>query len=138
MTPDECFDAMAKVLGHSNPQDTGYIQLLEDVKKLKTQMDALRKQTCCADGEKLEDRIGEIIQYKNKYREENKKLKEEVEILNKYREEMAENRRNHRREVEDIVDVKDYIKKLKEETSRSFVSLILSGKTRSNSRKVLF
>jgi len=35
MTPDECFDAMAKVLGYSNPQDIGYIQLLEDVTKLK-------------------------------------------------------------------------------------------------------
>jgi len=193
MTPEQCFDAMAKVLGHSNPQDIGYIQLLEDVKKLeveldeartevatligkhitkdkeikelkeelqeekdgrehdvqqfqsvleekgqleaeveelkdfthwenhpalkhkvvldddyylehveggpdietfsllqeenkklKTQMDALRKQTCCMGGEKLEDRIGEIIQTKNNYREnvkrlekENKELKEE-------------------------------------------------------------
>lgn len=136
MTPDECFDAMAKVLGL--PQDTGYIKLLEDITKLKEenaeldevkqevedwkdscsgyvetpdelemwmsaaihedeeeyskymeplelrdevvklgeQIAALRGQTCCNPGEKLEDRIGELIEYKNKYRAEVAKLKE--------------------------------------------------------------
>jgi prefoldin subunit 5 len=59
-------------------------ELHNDINKLKTQMDALRKQTCCADGEKLEDRIGEIIHIKKNYLEnverlmkEKKELKEE-------------------------------------------------------------
>lgn len=47
--------------------------------------------------------------------EENKKLKEEVKVLNKYREEMAGIDEITGDEVEDIVDVKDYIKKLQEE-----------------------
>ena len=88
---DECEDEMAKVLGL--PSGTTFSQLLEHVTKLKEesaelldchsevvelgeQIAALRQQTCCNPGEKLEDRIGEIIETKNKYRVEVEKLAE--------------------------------------------------------------
>ena len=51
-------------------------QLKAENKELGEQIAALRQQTCCCPGEKLEDRIGEIIETKNKYRAEVEKLAE--------------------------------------------------------------
>ena len=41
MTPDECFNEMAKVLGFPKPDETGYIAILEKVKELQEKNDDL-------------------------------------------------------------------------------------------------
>ena len=96
MTPDQCFDEMAVALGV--PKDTGYIDLLELVKKLKEdkmkfaekvmeqlvegikpQMDELKMKFA----EKVV--VEQIKPQMDKLKEENKELEEELETCRKVR-----------------------------------------------------
>jgi len=63
MTPDQCFDEMAVVLGL--PKDTGYTDILAGVKK---HIDILREAL---------DRLSKCDEKRQELKEENKKLKEE-------------------------------------------------------------
>lgn len=69
----------------------------ERIKRLEEQEKKLRKQTCCADSEKLEDRISEILVSKNKYFAEVENHEETIDKLQKELEE----RDNEWREIFD-------------------------------------
>lgn len=84
MTPEQCFDAMAKVLGHSNPQDIGYIQLLEDVTKLKEEKKKLEEEMedlCDEEGAKDTWDLVDKAELE-KLEKENKKLEKEAKAWN--------------------------------------------------------
>ena len=87
MTPDQCFDEMAVVLGL--PTDTGYIAILDMMKKLKEENEKLKNDLrLCADGLIPHGMVGGIVQtereLRHKAEKENKKLKEEFKILNDF------------------------------------------------------
>jgi len=107
MTPDQCFDEMAVALGL--PKDTGYLDILAKVKKLKEDCDELfeeRESLCsftelnqemdklkddlrlCAEGLVPHGMVGGIVECerekRHKAEEENKKLKEQNQRMSSY------------------------------------------------------
>ena len=54
MTPDECFNEMAKVLGFPKPDETGYIAILEKVKELQEKNDDLENKVLHLESENEE------------------------------------------------------------------------------------
>ena len=75
MTPDQCFDEMAVALGL--PKDTGYIDLLDLVKKLKKETEELKHKEYCL----RQDAKGYSPSEVQEYREETEELKEENKNL---------------------------------------------------------
>lgn len=93
----------------------------ERIKRLEEQEKKLRKQTCCADSEKLEDRISEILVSKNKYFAEVENHEETIDKLQK----QLEERDNEWREIFDPSwrnlepeDGKQYYEELKQEIEK--------------------
>lgn len=91
-SPDDCFDEMAKVLmPDREPSEVGYIELLEEVKKLKNDL------RLCADGLIPDGMVGGIVEcereLRHKAQQENRELKEEIQHKNeKFSEWCVENR----------------------------------------------
>jgi len=83
MTQDQCFNEMAKVLGFENPEDTGYLEILEKVKSLNSIEEEY---------EELEEEKEELAKHYKEHKIEIMKLKKENEELN-----------------EDIVGVREYM-----------------------------
>jgi FtsZ-binding cell division protein ZapB len=83
MTPDQCFDEMAKVLGFTKPEDTGYIAILQKVKELKEENDNLRCDICRYDDviEAREDDVKMSSALIQKLEREINQLKEENDDL---------------------------------------------------------
>jgi FtsZ-binding cell division protein ZapB len=75
MTPDQCFNEMAVALGV--PKDTGYIDLLDLVKKLKKETEELKHKEYCL----RQDAKGYSPSEVQEYREETEELKEENKNL---------------------------------------------------------
>ena len=75
MTPDQCFDEMAVALGL--PKDTGYIDILAVVKKLKEENEKLKHNEYCL----RQDAKGYSPSEVQEYREETEELKEENKKL---------------------------------------------------------
>lgn len=84
MTPEQCFDAMAEVLGFENPKDTGYMDILEKIKELKKKVEDFS----------LRDTImgGAIkrLQKQNDFLRDEEQIEDFGEILNDFRLDSAE------------------------------------------------
>jgi hypothetical protein len=96
-SPDNCFDEMAKVLmPEREPSEVGYIELLEEVKKLKADRDKYfgylqDKDLECETQRQQKENAWEEIEHKNEkfaewcvenreLKEENKKLKNDLRL----------------------------------------------------------
>ena len=101
----ELIPGMDKLLNHMKGQE-------KTIKELKEEIKHKNEKFC------------EWIEENKKLKEENKKLKEDGLILKKYRVEMSAIEEITGHEVEDIVDVKDYIKKLKKTITDSLKILV--------------
>ena len=66
MTPDECFNEMAKVLGFPKPDETGYIAILEKVKELQEKNDDLENKVLHLESEK-DDMESEVLDAQDSY-----------------------------------------------------------------------
>ncbi len=89
MTPDQCFDEMAVALGVR--KDTGYIDILAMVKKLKKETEELKHKEYCLRQDAKGYSPSEVQEYREEteeLKEENKKLKEENKKLKKETEEL--------------------------------------------------
>jgi len=93
----------------------------ERIKRLEEQEKKLREITCCAESEKLEDRISEIVESKNKYFSEVENHEETIDKLHKE----GDERDNEWREIFDPSwrnlepeDGKQYYEELKEENEK--------------------
>jgi hypothetical protein len=78
MTTDQCFDEMAVALGV--PKDTGYIDLLAMVKKLKKETEELKHKEYCL----RQDAKGYSPSEVQEYREETEELKEQNQRMKRY------------------------------------------------------
>lgn len=132
-SPDDCFDEMAKVLmPDREPSEVGYIELLEEVKKLKEDENQCWKAIAKnkteilmkylpdynplfypgSDSENIEGCLKKLL-------DENKKLKEEIQHKNeKFAEWCVENKKLKEENKELEAYYKNEIKKLKEDNDR--------------------
>ena len=73
MTPDQCFNEMAKVLGFTKPEDTGYIAIMQKVKEVKSEFCS-----CLRQNQKLLTENKHLEEKNKELKEENDDLQNEV------------------------------------------------------------